>query len=378
MQAYLDNSATTRPHDRVIEIMVASMETGYGNPSSLHRMGMEAEQAVSSARKQVAGVFGCREDEVFFTGSGTEANNMALMSGAMAGSRRGKKIITSKGEHPSVLETFRYLEGKGFRAVYIDIDKNGLIDLEQLEKEVDDDTILISVMHVNNEVGTLQPIEAIAQRKGKALFHTDCVQSFGKLTIPMKGVDLISLSGHKIHGPKGIGALYVRKGLHLPPFIHGGGQERGLRSGTENVPAIVGLGLAGEIAAKHMERSRKHVEKLNHILRSILLESGIPVKINSPRDGIPHILNVSFEKTRGEVLLHKLEQHGVYVSTGSACSSNKKGKSHVLQAMGLSAGDLEGALRISMSPQNTEEEIRYAGEKMIEAVSQFRKLGSYR
>lgn len=377
MLAYLDNSATTRPYDPVIRLMLECLERDYGNPSSLHRMGMEGEKRITRARKQVSAALGCREDEVVFTSGGTESNNMAIIGAAMAGRRRGKKIITSKGEHPSVLETFRFLEGRGFQCIYIDIDKKGRIDLDQLIGEVDDDVILISVMHVNNEVGTVQPIEEIAKQKGRALFHTDVVQSFGKIPVPMKGIDLLSLSGHKIHGPKGAGALYIRKGIHLPPLIHGGGQEKNLRSGTENVPAIAGLGLAAEMAAERRDsqEAQKHICNLNRILVSSLETAGCPTRINSPKEAIPGIVNISFEKTKGEVLLHMLEQEGVYVSTGSACSSNKKGKSHVLRAMGLSEGEMEGALRISMSLENTEEEIRYGAEKIIEAAGKFWKLG---
>ena len=305
---------------------------------------------------------------------------MAILGAAMAGKRWGKKIITAKGEHPSVLETFKYLEKQGFQAIYIDIDRNGLVDLSQLTDALDDRTVLISVMHVNNEVGTIQPIAEIAKRKRKALFHTDGVQSFGKIQIPMKGVDLLSLSGHKIHGPKGIGALYVRKGINLPPLIHGGGQERGMRSGTENVPAIAGLGLAAQISwsKQGSQEGREHIRSLNQIMRQSLEGSGISVRINSPEDALPHILNVSFEGTKGEVLLHILEQQGVFVSTGSACSSNKKGKSHVLAAMGIPGEGLEGALRISMSWKNTQEEVRYGGQKIIEAVDRFRRLGRFR
>lgn len=380
VQAYLDNSATTRPYDQVIRLMTSAMETGYGNPSSLHCMGVDGEQMVNTARKQVSSVLGCREDEVIFTSGGTESNNMAVLGAATAGKRWGKKIITAKGEHPSVLETFRYLEKQGFQAIYIDIDRNGVVDISQLADAVDDETVLISIMHVNNEVGTIQPIAEIAKLKKKALFHTDGVQSFGKIQIPMKGVDLLSLSGHKIHGPKGIGALYVRKGINLPPLIHGGGQERGMRSGTENVPAIAGLGLAAEISQgkQGSQEGREHIRSLNQMMRQLLQDSSIPIRINSPEDALPHILNVSFEGTKGEVLLHILEQQGVFVSTGSACSSNKKGKSHVLAAMGVPGEDLEGALRISMSCENTQEEVRYGGEKIIEAADRFRRLGRFR
>lgn len=377
MQVYLDNSATTRPYDRVIDLMTKCMETGYGNPSSLHRMGMEGEKTVSDARKHVADRLACREEEIIFTSGGTESNNMAIMGAAMAGMRRGKRIITSKGEHPSVLETFRYLESRGFEAVYIDIDRNGTVNLDQLREAVNDETILISIVHVNNETGTIQPVEDIAKEKGRAVFHTDAVQSFGKIRIPMKDVDLLSLSGHKIHGPKGVGALYIRRGLHMPTFIHGGGQEKGLRSGTENVPAIAGLGLAAEIAGEKRLPSEglKYVRKLNHTLLSVLQDRDIYVKVNSPAEGLPHILNLSFPKTKGEVLLHMLEEGGVYVSTGSACSSHKRGQSHVLNAMGIPGEDIEGTLRISFSHRNTEEEVRYAGEKIAEAVTRFRSLG---
>ncbi|MFV0516475.1 MAG: cysteine desulfurase family protein [Aminipila sp.] len=395
MFVYLDNSATTRQYDSVTEKMIEYMRDDFGNPSSLHRLGIKAEKAIKQARKQVAELMGVSSDELFFTSGGTEADNMAIFGAASARKRRGNKIITTVIEHPAVLETAKKLKNMGFELELIGIDKNGCIDIESLKKAITDDTILISCMHVNNEVGTIQPIKEIIAIKNEynkehgtdILFHTDAVQSFGKIPLHNIGADMISVSGHKIHGPKGIGALYIRKGLNLEPHIVGGGQEKHMRSGTENVPGIVGFGQACELSYKMFsDRIKSMSESRNYLLEGIKREIK-DVKINSVEaDSLegtstlccPSVLNITFMGTRGEVLLHSLEQAEIYVSTGSACSSNKKGQSHVLKAMGLNDKEIEGAIRFSFNEFNTIQEMDYILENIKKAVEKFRRLGSFR
>lgn len=378
MFVYLDNSATTRQYERVTEVMKTSMEENYGNPSSLHKLGLVAEKQMRQSRKTVADSLGAKEDEVFFTSGGTESDNTALFGIAHARKRAGKKIITTQVEHPAVLESCRLLEQQGFQVEYIGVDDKCRLDMEQLRAAIDSDTILISIMAVNNETGTIMPVSEIAKIKENALLHTDAVQAYGKISLEHTGADLISVSGHKIHGPKGIGALYVKKGVHLPAYLVGGGQERHMRSGTENVPAILGFGAAVEISRKNWTMRQETMEKARTHLLAGLLDQVPDIKINSPEDGACSVLNVSFLGTRGEVLLHTLEQDDIYVSTGSACSSNKKGRSHVLSAMGLSEKEIEGAIRFSFSEFNTIEEMDYVLEKVKNAVSRFRRLGSFR
>lgn len=379
---YFDNSATTRPYDAVMDLMKEVMDEAYGNPSSLHRMGMAAEEYVDKAREKVAAAMGASPEEIFFTSGGSESDNTAIFGGAYKMKRRGKKILTSSIEHPAVLESFARLAEEGYETVLLPVDKNGVLDMEAFDREMNGDVVLISVMHVNNETGAVQPIERIAEKKGHALFHVDMVQSFGKLPIDMhgalKGVDMASISGHKIHGPKGIGALYIRRGLVIRPFLVGGGQEKGMRSGTENVPAIAGLGEAARIIYVNRARKNEHLMELKELMRSWFTENIDHILFNSPEDGAPHILSVSFEKTRGEVLLHTLEQNGIYVSTGSACSSNKKGLSHVIKAMGRTDAQVDGTLRFSLCDANTVDEAIYVCEKTKEAVERFRRLGSFR
>ena len=389
---YLDNSATTRQYDQVTDVMAEAMRETYGNPSSLHMLGVEAEKKVRTSRKILASAIGASEEEFFFTSGGTESDNTVLFGVAEARKRTGKKIITTAVEHPAVLEPAKRLEAMGFTVEYIGVDRNCHLNMDQLASAIDDETILISVMGVNNEAGTILPIGEIAalkdqyNRKHKTdiLLHSDAVQAFGKVPVDLKGaykgVDFLSVSGHKIHGPKGIGGLYIRKGIHLPPFLSGGGQERHMRSGTENTPGIVGFGKAAEMGMADFEgRTEAMTKARTRLLEGLLAE--IPdIRINSPQDetASPSVLNVSFLGTRGEVLLHTLEQEGIFVSTGSACSSNKKGRSHVLTAMGLSDKEIEGAIRFSFSEENTLEEMDYTVEKVKAAVTRFRRLGSFR
>ncbi len=378
MFVYLDNSATTRQYDQVTLEMKQAMEDLYGNPSSLHSLGLASEKRVRAARQHLAESLGAREEELIFTSCGTESDNTALYGIAHAKRREGKKIVTSKVEHPAILEACKVLEKEGYTVEYIDVDDKCRLNMEQLKTAIDDDTILISIMAVNNETGTIMPIQEIAKMKGKAVFHTDAVQAYGKIDLKNTGADLISISAHKIHGPKGMGALYVKKGINLPAYLVGGGQERHMRSGTENVPGIVGFDAACQIAIPNLhERVKKMAEVRDYLKRGI--EDQIKdIKVNSPDDGAASVLNISFMGTRGEVLLHTLEQDHIFVSTGSACSSNKKGGSHVLTAMGLKHKEIEGAIRFSFSEENTIEEMDYVLDKVTEAVQRFRRLGSFR
>lgn len=397
---YLDNSATTKPLPAVTAAVLSAMEEDFGNPSSLHRLGLTAEKTLKAARKAVAQSLGVKDSEITFTGSGTEADNTALFGMARAGSRRGKKIITSDGEHPAVLEACRALSEQGFQVVAIGTDHQGFPDLKELEDELTEDTILVSMMAVNNELGTVFPIQEISRlvrSKTKALLHTDGVQAYGKVNMALGSglVDAASISAHKVHGPKGIGALWVRDSLHLQPFVYGGGQEKGFRSGTENMPGIAGFGAAAEILLKEgLDRQKAMADARARLLEGLMAE--IPdITVNSPSkvylgSGIPYadgsfaeedilccpaILNVSFLGCRGEVLLHSLEQKDIYVSTGSACSSNSKKKgSHVLQAAGLSFEQVEGAIRFSLSGDNTPEQMDQVVSELKTIVTSMRRL----
>lgn len=390
MFVYLDNSATTKPYSEAVDVMTTVLREDFGNPSSLHTLGITAEKYVKNARKSFATSLGASEDEVFFTSCGTEADNMAIMGAANARKHQGKKIITTAVEHPAILEPCRKLEQLGYKVEYIGVDNKCRLNMDQLKAAIDEDTILISVMGVNNEIGTIMPLREIIELKeqfNKAhgtgiLMHTDAVQAFGKVPVnvkgDLKGVDMISVSGHKIHGPKGIGGVYVKKGLALPAFIVGGGQEGHMRSGTENTAGIAGFGKAMDIAFGEFDGRIEAMSKAKARLKEAITADIKDIIINSPDDAAPSVLNVSFLGTRGEVLLHTLEQDGIFVSTGSACSSNKKGQSHVLGAMGLKHKEIEGAIRFSFSEFNTEEEMDYVADKVKLAVTRFRKLGSFR
>lgn len=384
MQAYLDNSATTRQHDSVTEAMVRAMKEDYGNPSSLHRMGLAAEKILKEARTRVAGSLQVLPEEIIFTSGGTEADNMAILGTVGTNMKKGNRIITTAIEHPAVLEPFRLLEDRGYEVVRLTVDSQGMISLEELEEALTPETILVSIMHVNNEVGSTQPIREIYQRiqaynqnhGSRILFHTDGVQSYGKLSLTGGDADLISVSAHKIHGPKGIGALYVKKGIFLQPLLVGGGQERGRRSGTENLPAIAGFGVAAEHIRLNRESILRHLESCRRYFQEQLLEKVPSAIINGPEEKFyqPGIFSVSFPGLRGEVLLHFLEQDDIYVSTGSACSSGKKGQSHVLTAMGLPEARREGTLRFSFSEYTTMEELAFAAERCREITARMTQL----
>lgn len=385
---YIDNSATTKQYPQVTETMTKYMEEYFGNPSSMYQLGLDSEKAVKHARKQVEEAMGAGNGTLIFTSGGTEADNTAIFGAARALRRRGNRIITSAVEHPAVLECCKRLEQDGYDVVYVGVDDKCRLDLERLEDAIDENTILVSLMQVNNEAGTIMPVDAVKdlmkKKNAPGWFHCDAVQSFGKLQVP-ESADLISVSSHKIHGPKGAGALFMRKGIHLPALIEGGGQEHGNRSGTENVPAITGFGTAAEISAKDRDEERQRVSVMRRALLKGLKDNLEDLRINSvEEDGVASdqccssILNISFLGTRGEVLLHTLEQDGIYVSTGSACSSNKKGQSHVLGAMGLKDKEIEGALRFSFGRFNEIDEMEIVVDKVTAAVKRFRRLGSFR
>lgn len=382
MEVYLDNSATTRPRDEVINAMTYMFKNAYGNPSSLHRKGLEAEKEIEKSRNIISRFLGVDSKEIYFTSGGTESNNIAIQGLIKKYSKRGNHIITTKIEHSSVLNIFKYYENKGFKVTYLDVDEKGIVDLEQLENSINDETILVSVMMVNNEIGTIQPIkkikDIIKKKNNNIKFHVDGVQAFGKIDVSLRSleIDTFSFSGHKIHGPKGIGGLYVRNGIILEPIIFGGNQEKGLRSGTENVPGIVGLGKAVEIIKNNFQSEKRHLEELKNYFINKVTEKIDNIKINSYTDDrcAPHIVNISFVGVKGEVLLHYLEEDGIFVSTGSACSSHKKGRSHVLQSIGLKEKEIEGAIRFSFAFYNTKEEIEYVIDKLERSVKDIRKI----
>lgn len=386
-EIYLDNSATTRPAPEVVQAVVECMERIYGNPSSVHRKGLEAERAVARAREAVAGILGVEPKEVIFTSGGTESNNLALKGAAFSYSNRGKHIITTEIEHPAVRNVCRDLEEDGFEVTYLPVDGEGVLRAGDLERALRKDTILVSTMYVNNETGSVQPLEEIAKIiKGAGngdkipVWHVDAVQALGRLPLfPQKtGIDLVSLSAHKVHGPKGVGALYVAGGISLRPQMSGGGQEGNLRSGTENVPGIAGFGAAAAKLEKGGGRAAEHMAGLRKMLVEGILDTIPGCRLNGPPPGsrraAPHIANISFNGVRGEVLVHWLEGEGIYVSTRSACSSRKPAEHGVLKSLGLNEREMEGALRFSFSPGNTVEEVKIVLRKLKEAVEELRSF----
>lgn len=374
MEIYLDNAATTKPRKEVVEAMLRSLEKEYGNPSSLHKKGVEVEREIRKVRRIVAKALGCTEQEIIFTSGGTEANNLAIRGITDAYKRIGNHIITSTIEHKSVLSTFNLLEKQGFDVTYLGVDKKGFICTNKLKDAVNDNTVLVSLMHVNNEIGSIQPIaeagRIIKNTNSRTLFHVDGVQSFGKIKFDLRDiqVDSFSISGHKIHGPKGIGALYIKKGARVNPLLTGGSQEMGIRSGTENVPGIYGLGEAVRLT---IEEQDKNIEYLNE-LRNYTIDAfknkidGIHMISENSDKFAPHIINISFPGVRSEIMLHSLEQDGIYVSSGSACSSKRKEYSHVLKALNIGGNLIDSSIRFSLSYINTKEEIDYTVEKTKE------------
>lgn len=379
MQVYLDHNATTPIDPQVLEAMLPYYRDKYGNASTLYALGRESRIAIDNARELIAELIHAHPTEIYFTSGGTESDNTALKGIAFANRERGNHIITSQIEHSAILDTCRYLENHGFDITYLPVDRFGKVHLEELLKAITDRTILISIMHANNEIGTIQPIQEIGEiaRERKIYFHTDTVQTFGKLPIQVKQmkIDLLSISAHKIYGPKGIGALYVRKGVKMDPLLHGGEQERNRRAGTENVPAIVGFGKAVELAKKQMGTEAQHLTKL----RDQLFE-GIQARIDGvtlnghPTDRLPGTLNLSVSHVKGEALLLQLDRKGVFISTGSACASGSIEPSHVLLALGMSEQEARNSLRFSLGRENTEQDIAYVLSVFPEVVKKLREI----
>ena len=371
---YLDNAATTKPSQRAAEAMMMAV-SDFGNPSSLHGLGLQTEKLINSARDNIANMLGVNPKNIYFTSGGTESNNLAIYGVANSLKRRGKRVITSTIEHPSVMESFKRLENDGYDVCYLGVDKDGIVNLDDLAGMLTEDTILVSIMHVNNETGVIQPIERISamvrEKSPYCIVHCDCVQSFGKIPVkPDKmGVDMVSISAHKIHGFKGTGALYTNY-ARITPLIRGGEQQNEVRPGTENVGGILAFSAAASECEINIEKMR---EKRN-LMRDLLCEKLDNVKINgSCEHNSGSVLNVSFIGIKAEILLHSLERHEIYVSTGSACSSHKPQPSHVLLAMGVEQKAVDGAIRISFSQNTTLDEIRTAAEIIAEEVSVIRR-----
>ncbi len=371
---YFDNSATTKVYDEVLEEIVDAMKNNFANSSSLHRLGYETEQRVIKAKKYIANIINGKEDEIYFTSGGTESNNIAIFGVCDAYKKYGNKIITTKIEHPSVLKCFNELEKRGFEVCYLDVDTKGYINIEELTNQVNDNTILVSVMYVNNEIGTIQNIDEIGKKikeKNKnTIFHTDAVQAFGKLKINVKNIDLMSVSGHKIHAQKGIGFLYVKNGIRLNNIIFGAGQQKGLRSGTINNEGIIGLYKASEIAYKNLD---ENFNKVYNIRKEIIsLKDKIEnMSINGDEEkGIPYILSLSFKDVKGEVLLHALEDKNIFVSTGSACGS--KGKKDLSTIHYVNEENVGSTIRVSFSSDNTIEQAKEFNKAILEIVPMLR------
>ena len=361
-EIYFDNSATTKPFDEVIDVISDTLRHVYGNPSALHKIGIDAEKVLKSAREDIAKTLNVEPKEIIFTSGGTESNNFAIKGYLEGNKRSGNHIITTKIEHPAVLEVFKFLETKGYKVDYINVLENGVIDLQDLKSKITEDTALISVMLVNNETGAIEPIEQVIDIKNEIKpsikVHVDAVQAYGKLPINLKTlkIDMMSVSSHKIHGPKGIGCLFIRNGIKLHPEMLGGGQEQNLRSGTENVPLIAGFAKAASIMNKNILANSEKVKEVRETLLHELEKTDINYKVISTNEGLPYILNIAFLNTKSEVMLHHLEDQGIYVSTGSACSQKRKKYSHVLTAMGLPVNVIDSAIRFSFSNLNTKEE----------------------
>lgn len=381
MEAYFDNSATTRCADAVVALMQQVLLEDYGNPSSLHMKGVVAEKYIKTATEQIARILKVAEKEIIFTSGGTESNNLALIGVALANKRAGKHIITTSIEHASVYNPLIFLEEQGFEVTYLPVDAKGVVSLEALGAAVREDTILVSMMHVNNEIGTIEPIEEAAkvihEKNPKTLIHVDAIQSFGKLRIYPKrmGIDLLSVSGHKIHGPKGVGFLYVKDKTKIKPIIHGGGQQKNMRSGTENVAGIAGLGAAVEELYQNFDEKIERLYELReYLVAGMKALEGTTVNGAEGRNAAPHIVSVSFSGVRAEVLLHALEERGIYVSTGSACSSNHPAISGTLKAIGVKPELLDSTVRFSLSVENTRQEADYVLEQLTELLPMLRRF----
>lgn len=380
MEVYFDNSATTKVLDSVKDIVVKTMTEDYGNPAAKHRKGMEAEQYIRDARKIIADTMKVQEKEILFTSGGSESNNMALFGAAWANQRAGKHIISTSIEHPSVYNPLGMLEELGFEVTILPVDHDGHISLKELEEAIRPDTILVSTMYVNNEVGAVEPVEEISKiikaKNPSTLYHVDAIQAYGKYVIRPKkqGIDLLSVSSHKIHGPKGVGFLYIRNGVKIKPLIYGGGQQAGMRSGTENVPGVAGFGAAAkEMYTNHAEKVQKLIELKDYMTDRLGEIEGTVINSKKGEASAPQIVSVSFEGVRSEVLLHALEDKGVYVSSGSACSSNHPGISGTLKGIGVAQKLLDSTIRMSFGMFNTKEEVDYTIDVLKELVPVLRR-----
>ncbi|MEE1071461.1 MAG: cysteine desulfurase family protein [Cellulosilyticum sp.] len=371
-EIYLDNAATTRPYEEVAKVVAETMLYTYGNPSSLHKKGMDAENILKEASQFFARQMGALPEEIIYTSGGTESNNTAIIGAAMAYKRQGNKVITSAIEHPSVKEVFRYLEEQGFEVITVGVNEKGEILLDELKEAIDDKTLLVSIMHVNNEIGTIQNLEQIGQlikeMNKETLFHVDAVQSFGKIPVHVKRakIDFLSCSAHKFYGPRGVGLLYKNKAVRMQSLVYGGGQQKNVRSGTENVPGIAGTLKAAEITFAHQKEMLEHMKECKKYLATTILNEIPDTWLNGPsiEESAPYILNIGFKDVRSEVLLHVLENEGIYVSSGSACSSHKKEKDGVLIAIGNEPKQLDHAIRFSFSHDTQIEDLK----KVVEVL----------
>ena len=376
---YLDNAATTRTSQEVVDAMLPYFTESYGNPSSIYELGQRSKEAITKAREEIAKVIGAKTEEIYFTAGGSEADNWAIKAAYEAYKNKGNHIITTKIEHHAVLHTCQYLEKQGAKVTYLDVDENGLIDLEQLQKAISPETILITIMFANNEIGTIEPVKEIGMiaKEHGILFHTDAVQAFGQVPIDVDemNIDMLSSSAHKINGPKGIGCLYIRKGVKIRSFIHGGAQERKRRAGTENVPVIVGYGVAARMAAETMEaRTRKEQELRDYFIRRVLDEVPYTRLNGDPEKRLPNNANFSFRFIEGESLLIMLDMKGIAGSSGSACTSGSLDPSHVLLAIGLPHEIAHGSLRLTLGADTTKEDLDYTLEQIKEIVAKLRNL----
>lgn len=378
---YLDYSATTPVKKEVLDEMIPYFTENFGNPSSIYSIGQGSKDAITTARTRISELIKCSPEEIYFTSSGTEADNWAMIMTAMSNRKKGNHIITSKIEHHALIHSAEYLEGEGFEVTYLDVDKEGFIDPEELEKAITDKTTLISIMFANNEIGTIEPVREIAEiaRKHKILFHTDAVQALGNVNIDVKdlGVDMMSISAHKIYGPKGIGALYVRRGVRLPNFIHGGGQENKKRAGTENLTGIVGFGKAARLAAQNIDEHIKNTTELRNYFIDQVLNKIPDCHLNGSRDKrLPGNANITFKFIEGEAILLHLDMKGIEVSTGSACSSASLTPSHVLEAIGVPVEEIHGSVRFTVGDFTTKEDLDYTVDALVEIVEKLRNISS--
>jgi cysteine desulfurase len=378
---YMDNNATTKVADEVRDAMMPFLTELYGNPSSMHTFGGQVEKHIRKSRESLAALLGCDSSEIIFTSGGTESDNAAI-KGVLAALPEKRKIITTRVEHPAVLALCRELQDTGYTLVELGVDGRGQIDLDELAGEVDEDTAIVSIMYANNETGVIFPIDKIAEivKSKGAVFHTDAVQAVGKipLSLDKSNIDLLSLSGHKLHSPKGIGALYIKKGTRISPFIVGGHQEKNRRAGTENVPGIVALGKAGELAAKEIGLENTKVKKLRDKLEAALLKTCTGATLNGDKiNRLPNTTNISFEFIEGEAILLLLNQFGICASSGSACTSGSLEPSHVMRAMGVPFTAAHGSIRFSLSRYNTEEEVDFVAGKMPQIVNRLRELSPF-